>query len=100
YADDHDDRLPPASDWSSAVRLYAHARFLPHCPSDLSPASLPSYSFVESLGGTSMSALPAGARTPLVYDGHAGLLTRRHDERGNVGFADGHVQPLAQLSLW
>lgn len=104
YADDHDDRLPPANDWDAAVRLYSRGASLSHCPSDPAPTSLPSYSFVESLGTAPLASLPGGSNTPLVYDGRAGIFARRHcpegTPRGNVGFADGHVQPLAQLSLW
>ncbi len=35
--------------------------------------------------------------TPLVYEGGPGWFARRHQDRGNVLFADGRVRPVTHL---
>jgi prepilin-type processing-associated H-X9-DG protein len=100
YAEDNDDRLPPAGAWTAVATAYSRASNLLRCPRDGSPPFRPSYEFAEPLAGLSLSMLRSRPLTPLVYEGGPGFFARRHDQRGNAWFPDGHVRLVTRLDAW
>jgi prepilin-type processing-associated H-X9-DG protein len=99
YAQDYDDRLPPREEWSQAAASYGADLTRLRCPGDTAPAPSPSYGFAATLAGFSLNLLTRQTRTPLLYEAHAGRFARRHERRGNVWFADGHVSLVSSLNV-
>ena len=108
YAEDFDQRLPPADAWYPATRSYVGEEF--QCPSATAPWSYAMNSRASSLrvapdpdapeevsrGPSEMVLLfEADARLPNASGGPEWLVFR-HQGKTNIGFADGHVRSLKQ----
>jgi hypothetical protein len=105
YADDHQDRLPPADSWVGATLTDPHVKLNTFkCPLDKAPgrANRSSYALNAELGGKLLSAIADPADTPLLYEiphpeknprgnpaqaGSAG----RHGEKYVITYADGRA---------
>lgn len=108
YAEDYDERFPPASNWQAGALTYTKSDKIFHCPS-ASPATgqsgapAGSYAFNSALNRMKQARMAEPKTTVLLYDSTDlrpnanDALTSlpspgRHHQRNNVGFADGHVQ--------
>lgn len=99
YAQDYDERFPPAGKWSTNVIPYVKSRRLFNCPADSGPWS---YAFNRDLGGVSMGWVSQPAETTMLFeaDFHKpnafGLakdaVYSRHLGHGTFGYVDGHVK--------
>lgn len=106
YAQDHDNRFPPADHWSEAIAPYVPKaptdRASPnpfHCPSTSTPGS---YRMNAALSGLRMENLDAPADIVLFFDadtptrsfagGPPDVAWQRHSGVANVAYADGHVK--------
>ncbi len=96
YAGDHSDYLPPAERWQEATLPYVRNAEIYKCPTDESGSKC-SYAMPRSLSGAKLSDIPDAEKQPLVYDATPdGAFAKRHNEGGNVCFADGHAKWVRQ----
>jgi hypothetical protein len=104
YANDHDERFPPARAWMDLLQPYAHDSF--RCPAvHRENPQMDAYGLAYSreLSSKQASKVQDFAATPLSFDsiwiernafGGLELLPRpgRHYKRDTVGYADGHTK--------
>ncbi len=96
YAQDYGDRLPSAANWQSAVMPYVRNVLLLKCPLDASRTKC-SYAMPFSMSGAKLGDLSHPDLQPVLYDADAqGRWAPRHNDGGDVAFADGHVKWMAQ----
>lgn len=97
YAQDYDERLPPANRWSDALFPYTKLTFDMPCPSR--PKAIGPYAFNAALDRQLLAKV--NPRTPLLFESsagqrnHADLLesfTRPHKGKGWVLLGDGAVK--------
>ena len=93
YADDHDDRLPPASSWQDAIFPdYIDSADMLKCPYDDGDHEC-SYAMSRSLSAARLEDIPDPSLTPLLWDAdQTGRWAPRHDGGGYASFVDGHAE--------
>jgi hypothetical protein len=101
YADDYDDRLPPADSWLDATLPYTKNIKAYKCPADLSAARC-SYALNTNLSGKVLKEIKHPERVVLLYDtdkpglnpsGGKEYFPAKGRHRGQIRlvFVDGHV---------
>jgi len=104
YAQDHDDKLPPADTWCDSLRPYVKDARIFVCPNARQLKS--GYAYNRALSGRPFAEVAEPQRTVLLYESDLGwngaggpetlASPRRHFFVGNVfGFVDGHVKRVA-----
>ena len=101
YAQDHDNRFPPAESWADAVRPYVRNRDVYECPAG------GGYAYNSELSNIALGDIRSPWNCPMLFDSDAGnansndpvtSFVKRHRESGsgvsvgNVAWADGHVK--------
>lgn len=95
YAQDHDNRYPPAnSSFADLWDPYTKNRLLYTCPMDVEGAL--SYTFNTNLCGMPAHRLEDPGRTVLIYEGTNGQLACRHAGKSAVVFADGRAEMITK----
>ena len=99
YAQDYDEKLPPASKWATNVMPYVKNRRTFQCPADSSQWS---YAFNKNLSGVSMGQIPKPGDTTMLFESNFhkpnafglanDVVYTRHLGHGNFGYVDGHVK--------
>jgi prepilin-type processing-associated H-X9-DG protein len=113
YAQDYDERMPPATDWASllAPHLKGSDKDVFHCPATEAPGS---YGMNSALSGVRQEDIDQPARTVMLFEvdaptrsfaGGANEMARhRHSGAPNVCYADGHCmhanEYTQQKLLW
>jgi prepilin-type processing-associated H-X9-DG protein len=110
YAQDYDDRFPPASQWRAEVFPYIKNEQVFNCPA-LDDHNVVSYGFNRHLQGHQYDKVVAADKVVMIFDtipggsdnGGVELLPHKPRHKGgthNLGFADGHAKNVtpAQLS--
>ncbi len=107
YAHDYDGRLPPARQWRDALWPYTKNVHFWRCPSDARADRdvVGSYSFNAYLDGSlELDRLPDPASVTVLFDAEplsrmavsrGGDFAARHQGRGSILYADGHVKTQA-----
>ncbi len=107
YSADNDEVLPPAARWPQQVSQYVLNPESYLCPADRrtdrqsTGGISTSYTMSSAVGGLRSGAVKAPEALAALYDGNQiaggrGAAEFRHSRGLNVGYADGHVQWLAQ----
>jgi prepilin-type processing-associated H-X9-DG protein len=111
YAQDYDDKLPPAEKWMTVTQPYTKSPKDYICPviKTENPKAASSYALDTRLSGESLENLKQPAEVILVYDSTrtdwdaadpGQTFATRHnggkDKLGNVIFADGHTKPITK----
>jgi hypothetical protein len=95
YAQDWNDRFPPAANFPEAARPYLKRPQQSLLGSGLAcPSSLRTYLFNHALSGAETRAIEDPQRTPAIRDAVPHRLGRR-ERRVVMGFADGHARTVA-----
>jgi prepilin-type processing-associated H-X9-DG protein len=100
-------KLPPAEGWVDALEPYLKNKALLHCPAAAAQPAV-SYAFNRALAEMPLVQLEKPARTILFYEtasadpspsGTGEDLPKpgRHGGRCVIGFADGHVEVVAEV---
>jgi len=105
YANDHNDRFPPAATWCDAIQGSVGSPRVFQCPSE--PGARCAYAFNAKLNGKKEGEIDP--ETVLLYESDAGwngtggaenLKPHKHSSHTvNVAFADGSVRQLARSQL-
>lgn len=101
YAQDYNEKFPPAERWEDAIRLYVKNFQIFTCPAV--PSQEHGYAFNRALSGKSLGGVPRPAETILVYESAAGQKNAaddgsswpeppRHGTSNGCAYADGHVK--------
>jgi prepilin-type processing-associated H-X9-DG protein len=102
YAQDHDERLPPAASWQTGLGIYLRSSAGTSCPSR--PGVIGPYAFNSKHALRSLAKIPSPAAAPQLFESSAGMLnasdpltsfTTPHIRAGIVSYADGHVKAEA-----
>lgn len=105
YAQDNQDRLPPAAAWSDAALSTTRNPGVFRCPSDRgadgAAGNRSSYAFNSGQSRGRLAAVASPGQTPMLFESSAGRwnaadplksFTVRHMKLGVVGYMDGHVK--------
>jgi hypothetical protein len=101
YAQDYDQRLPPAPAWQTAVAPYG-ADNVNACPAR--PGVSPAYAFNQRLSGKSLTTVEALSTAPILFESGLGVqnasdplqsFVTPHRGEGMIGFGDGSVRSLS-----
>jgi prepilin-type processing-associated H-X9-DG protein len=101
YAQDYDERMPPAATWSDNLPPYVKASGIYLCPSRRTAGA--GYAFNRKLSMRLQRDIAAAASAPALFESSLQVPNASdtlesfftpHDGYGNVGFADGHVKAL------
>ncbi len=103
YAQDYDEKLPPASKWVEVLQPYTKSEQIFQCPSMPATTKGPGYGYAynQYLSGFVQSNIKQPAMTVNVYEtlnpsrnwyGRGTGRAYRHLGGSNIGFADGHVK--------
>lgn len=98
YAQDWDERCPPAQNWCDSVRPYVRSLEDYRCPAARHLRC--GYAMNAQLDRFKQSDLAEPSKTVLLFDATGGwnlsggkeLMARRHSGGANFAFGDGHVQ--------
>lgn len=102
YAQDHDDRLPPAAGWETLTYPYYKNSGIRICPSQ--PRLANGYGFNLLLDGKRLNGIPSPEKATMLFESRSGAVdatdallswTTPHLGEGNAAFADGHVRARA-----
>ncbi len=101
YADDYDDKLPPAVKWSELLYPYTKSKRVFRCPEAPVP-KLNSYALNSKVAGLKLTYIKSPDEVVIWFDSNPGsnlaggpeLLPPlpRHTNGDNICFADGHVK--------
>lgn len=86
YADDYDDKLPPAGSWPQVALPYTRNEQIFVCP-----ATRKRYIFNEALAGKDIEEIENWAEVPMCWDALTDDGKPPHHGGFNVAFLDGHV---------
>ncbi|WP_309709084.1 prepilin-type N-terminal cleavage/methylation domain-containing protein [Armatimonas sp.] len=103
YAADYDQHLPPAGKWMTETQLYTKNKAIYVCPvvKTENPKVQASYAMDTRLSGKSLNKLHEPSNRAVIYDSTrpdwdatdpGQTFAPRHNEKGNVAFADGHAK--------
>lgn len=107
YAQDYDEKYPPARKWNDAIQPYAESEQIYHCPSVT--GSKYGYAMNWRFSGKSLATVKSPAETITHYDsktlkrnavgGGGKDIAFRHLDGANYAFADGHIKwmPASQI---
>lgn len=105
YAQDYDQRLPPATQWNAGLYPYVKNERIFRCP-ETETEGPPTYAMNYRLSRAGTARLVQSERTVLLFDAVAGrnlagarnLMPRpsRHPGRYPVGFLDGHARIIPE----
>lgn len=105
YAQDYDQRFPPAASWQDGIAVYHQNPAVDRCPSHSGSPS--GYAFNSWMSGRPLASVDAPALQPVLFESSAGTRNaadalKTFDPRhragaqkvGSVGYVDGHVQAV------
>jgi hypothetical protein len=101
YAQDYDERMPPAGGWQPGVYPYTKTTSILTCPAR--PKVTPGYAFNQLLDGRPLKKIAAPALTSMLFESRLAVanasdrmesFVRPHGEhkQGNIAFTDMHVK--------
>lgn len=90
YATDHNETLPKAAAWKTAIRPYLRDEKVFHCPDDKSGGV--SYFLDPRVGGKTFASIGFPAETAMILEGTPKKTAFRHAGRANLGYLDGHAK--------
>jgi len=104
YAQDHEERFPPAGSWCDALEPHVPHELVFACPA--MPGVRSGYAFNRGLDSLLPSQVRSPAEVVATFDavggwnlsGGAELAALRHRDGLNVGYADGHVRFRMELA--
>ena len=104
YAQDYDERFPPADRWCAATYPYTRNREIHHCPADDAAFS---YAYNYKLSRRMLAEVADPSLTIMLYESEIGKgdafdwpqfpgaslpVPGRHEEANNYAYVDGHVR--------
>jgi prepilin-type processing-associated H-X9-DG protein len=108
YANEHNDQLPPATNWCDTIQPNVVSVRIFQCPSG-DRRSRSHYAFNAKLAGVQLKKITNPATTVLFFETDGGwnlsggpelmLKSSRHRQVFVIGFADGHVESVAEAGI-
>ena len=108
YANEHNDQLPPATNWCETMQPNVGSARVFQCPAG-NQGGRSHYAFNAKLAGVQLNKITNPATTVLFFETDGGwnlsggpelmLKSSRHRQMFVIGFADGHVESVTEAGI-